>query len=717
MPDTEPYSAQKYFDRLTDAYLNHQNDEDAKCKEFRTVMDDFFHQYVIPESTETDTWNDLQKLWYQNSGNRQLNKIITDLRVDLNKITHGKMHVTGKDRLYYYYRVCILVLINISEEQPDNRTRVACGEVDTKYLESLNDQQRDIIVDSSRITYVNAGPGTGKTHLLVYKIIDILSKEKKDANIVALSYTRSSAASLSAKLNSTIQKMNLLQESIPYSGTIHSFCLNSLRDYKAQSGERFDYIIADDSEIEEIVDDIYYSFDGAYEREVILQCYKASSGIEDEQLLKAINDRKEIYKRISVGEILGVYLRTLRDDEEFLKWCEKRMNWLLVDEAQDLTAENYAIFDTLLETMPGLKVFLVGDPRQNIFEFLGGSFKYLNEFLEKYDGQISKKYLSYSYRCPQKVLDFTNEMDFRDCENITLNSKSSTDGSIEVSNYDDDYEEAHSIVKYIKDRGDFGNIAILSSKLRDLSKIVDELNAHDISFVIKGGSKTVKSHIQAFACMNKIVATKGKALGPCNGLCDKIEIPKCKTVHQFFATDIGKAIQQYAQSYSSANITYLELSRKFVELCRKFLPDGNRKAQDEDFAKLYNMVIKKTDSPEGFSNVFKSFKSQFESLEVEFRSTGHSAESVTLSTVHSAKGLEWDCVILPGMCDKYFPNPKSLEAVDPEARKDALNTSKKLMFVAVTRTKNRLWVTYPSMLRDSRSQTGPSRLLGSLALM
>ena len=717
MPAIGQVDVNQFYERLTASYLNHRNDEDAKCKEFRTVMEDFFHQYVVPDSTDKDTWKDLQDIWYSQSGDYALNKFIRELRVDLNLITHGKKHISSHGWLNYYYKACVTVILNMSHTDPDQRTKVACGEFDDAYLNALNEQQRDIVGDHSRITYVNAGPGTGKTHLLVYKIIDILTHEKSDAKIVALSYTRTSAASLSAKLNGTMEKLNLLQESIPYSGTIHSYCLNCMKDYREQQGLKFDYVIADDSEIEEIVDDIYCSFDGVYDKEVILQCYKHPTGDEDEQLMKAVGERKDIYKRISVGEILGLYLKTLQENEDFARWCSERVNWLLVDEAQDLTVENYAIFDTMLEKMPDLRLFLVGDPRQNIFEFLGGSFRFLNEFLEKYDGQITNKYLSYSYRCPQKILDFTNGMDFYDCDNITLNSNSSETGAITVNDYEDDYEEAQAVVKYIKEKGEYAKTAVLSSRLRDLSKIVDELNANDIAFVVKGGSKTVKPHIQAFACMNKIVSTKGKALGPCNGLCEKLEIPKCKTTPQFFATEVGREIKALQQSYENGNLSYLELSRKFVQLCRKYLPDGNRDAQNEDFMKLYKMVIEKTDSPEGFSGLFKHYKPHFESLEVEFKSTGNSAETVTLSTIHSAKGLEWDHVIMPGMCDKYFPNPKTLDSPDPETRAHAMTTAKKLMFVAVTRSRKDLLLTYATMLRDSRSMAGPSKLLGPLALL
>ena len=109
----------------------------------------------------------------------------------------------------YLYRACVTILMHLSGEDPGNRTRVACGEAVRDNLNNLNEQQRDIVIDDSRIVYVNAGPGTGKTHLLVYKIVDLLATLKREAKIVALSYTRTSARSLSSKLDSTLSKLRI----------------------------------------------------------------------------------------------------------------------------------------------------------------------------------------------------------------------------------------------------------------------------------------------------------------------------------------------------------------------------------------------------------------------------------------------------------------------------------------------------------------------------
>lgn len=712
-----------YYTRLTDVYLDPVNDENAKSTMFRTVLEDFFHYYLFPDVQGEMTFADRQKLWYQSSDNYQLNKLISEIRIELNHITHGDKSIRGnKGSLKYLFVACVTIIINLSGEQPDVRTRAACGEVVRDYLNNLNDQQRDIVLDKARIVYVNAGPGTGKTHLLVYKIVDLIATLKREAKIVALSYTRTSASSLSQKLASTVFKLNMLEETLPYSGTIHSYCLNSLRSYKSQNGEKFDYVLADDTEIEEMVDDIFYSLEGemdekAITKEDIAKAIKKPDDSVDPKILAAIAERKDVYKRITVGEILSVYLKEIANNEDFVAWTRKNVNVILVDEAQDLTIENYQIFDILLEKIPDLKLFLVGDPRQNIFGFLGGSFDNLDQFLKKYDGQISRKALSLSYRCPQRILDFTNSMSFSDCDNIHLTSKSDESGSITVNDYDDEYAEAAAIVEFIKQRASYDTIAILSPKIKTLGPIVDELNAQGIRFNIQGGGNSLKPYIDAFACMNRLVETRFKAIGTANKLCSRFELPKCKTIPEFLKTEVGTKILALGKRYEEGNIQFIELQREFVKICRQYFNAASKDDMDADFVKLYNLAIVKSDSPKSFSYHFKHSKKQFVSLDADFKSTGTSEDAVTLSTIHSAKGLEWDCVIMPSMCDHLFPNPKKQEDVDPDERKDGINTDKKLMFVAVTRSKKDLVISYPCMIRDSRKQARPSRLLGSLVLL
>ncbi len=437
-------TTQNFYDRLREAYLNIKNTNDAKVFMMRQILEDYFNFLNNgEEGGERLSFANAQSLWREQNKEYRIDREVTFIRQEMNKVVHGDKRDISDERLRIYYEFTIRLLNQISKEMPDAATMAAYGHIDEGYLNSLNTLQRDAVLDKSRIVYVNAGPGTGKTHLLVYKIIDLLVKEKNNVKIVAMSYTRSSAASLSSKIDEKADVLNVVKFNSPYSGTIHSYSLNCLKAYRKSIGKNFDYIIADDSEIDDIADDIFYSADGLYDREVIRECICRPSAHSNSELKKLVEEKKQIYKRISVGEILDLYLKMIREDEEFVKWIAANMNYLLVDEAQDLTDVNYQILDALLEKIPELRLFLVGDPRQNIFGFLGGSYKYLDAFLTKYEDTAAKKYLSTSYRCPQQIFDYTNTMTFDDCDNIQLDSESGTSGVIEVKRYNDEYEDVY----------------------------------------------------------------------------------------------------------------------------------------------------------------------------------------------------------------------------------------------------------------------------------
>lgn len=707
-------TTQVFYDELRNCFLDIRNSNDAKVFVMRQTLEDFFN-YIIgnTEAEEKLNFANAQSVWYESTSNYRLNREITYIRQEMNKVVHGQRKNISDETLRAFYEYCVRLVNLITGDMPDASTLAAYGHIDETYLSSLNTLQKDAVLASERIVYVNAGPGTGKTRLLVYKILDLLIKEKDKAKIVSMSYTRSSASSLSAKIAEEGSKFNVVRFNSPYSGTIHSYSLNSLKAFYKSKGLLFDYIIADESEIEDLADDIYYSTDCIYQREVILDGLCRPDSIQDERLRQILEDTKKIYKRISVGEILHLYLKTLQENDEFIEWVANNVNYILVDEAQDLSCINYQIFDTLIEKIPNLKLFLVGDPRQNIFGFLGGSYKHLDAFLSKHQTISSIKQLNNTYRCPKCIVDFTNSLAFEDCANVQITSLQEKAGRIEVYEYDDEYQEANEIVRYILNVREKGSVAILTPRLKQISKVVDRLNETGIPFVVYGGAHSVKPHIMAFVYLNRIAETNARSLGPMNALCEKFNLPKHRNVFDFLNTDIGIEVSRLYKNYIHRNISYLEMCRNFVKICRRYFSGDDI---DKDYKQLYESVIKNADSPSSFGKIFKSYKGVFMALEVEYKSTGNNGKPITISTMHSAKGLEWDYVILPCMCDSFFPGTNVSDEVDYEAKNESLNSNLKLMYVAVTRTKGDLLITYPGYIRDSQKHTRPSRFLKNILL-
>ena len=102
-----------------------------------------------------------------------------------------------------------------------------------------------------------------------------------------------------------------------------------------------------------------------------MKCLKADPSFSGSALFKSVSDVKSALKVISVQDILTLFIGMLDSDASFREWMAKQVTVMAVDEAQDLSELNYIILDKLLDIIPSLQVFIVGDPRQNIFEFNG----------------------------------------------------------------------------------------------------------------------------------------------------------------------------------------------------------------------------------------------------------------------------------------------------------------------------------------------------------
>ena len=165
MREGDTMSAQPFYARLRNAYTG-SDSNDAKMWQFRLVMEDYMNFLVASDSPDKLQFNEAQEIWVARTKNYRLNSMISFVRRRLNNVVHGKRSGTSDADLKIYFDSCVLIINLISGETPDRATLAAFGKVDE-------------VLDNARVVFVNAGPGTGKTHLLVYKILDTLVREKE----------------------------------------------------------------------------------------------------------------------------------------------------------------------------------------------------------------------------------------------------------------------------------------------------------------------------------------------------------------------------------------------------------------------------------------------------------------------------------------------------------------------------------------------------------
>lgn len=543
------------------------------------------------------------------------------------------------------------------------------------HLAGLNEQQQAAVQCRENIVYVNAGAGSGKTTLLVAKMVDYILTSTTPQKIVAMSYTNTAARQIGERFFHQMDQFGILADNEFFNGTIHSFCFRMMKTFEESQGRVFEYTILDDEELHELKEELRTELHDT----VPLEHYKAR------------------LKVISVEDILSLYLKMLDENPLFREWMRSQVTFMAIDEAQDLSAANYEILDRLLDVIPSLKLFLVGDPRQNIFEFNGGSYKHLDSFLSKHAHQT--KNLTITYRFGQKIADYVNTFHFTDCDNHPLLSYSNTPSSVSVRQSPTEQDEASGVISRVKENGNLSSSAVLSNNLKYLDTLIGELKREQIPYKVFGGRKLIKRNIRFLNHILRILDNEnpysiGK-IAQYAGI-DIVQDGK-KRKSRFFASDLGQLILSIRDD--CANADFPTLMDCVLERIMRDPADDEATSQDYDNLLLLSMQFQTISD---YLMAFASDKETFAAFyrkdyeDCEIQSDG---EYLTLSTIHSAKGLEWDTVYVMGLCEGNFPNPYFCKDMPEPEKEEFFSNEWKKMYVAATRAKQSLILTYSSTIK------------------
>lgn len=413
------------------------------------------------------------------------------------------------------------------------------------HLNGLNEQQRDAVLCKANLVYVEAGPGTGKTHMLTSKLIEYVASAGSPQKIVALSYTNTAARQLGERFDRKVLETGLSGDYTFFNGTIHSFCFRMLKTYNKEMSRLYDYVILDDEEIKELAEEIQKSQPGDVPIQQILSSLRSDKRDVPKELFNEISRIKEAYKVISIQDILANFVKALDEDEGFRSWIRGQVSVIAIDEAQDLTELYYSIIDRLISIIPGLHVFLVGDPRQNIFEFNGGSYRNLHEFLSRHPSHVTK-HLTITYRCPKSIADYVNRFVFSDCDNNQLQSRCATAGRLSIRRALSESHEADIVLNEVLEADSLNRRAVLSNNLRYRDTLIGKLLEHEIPYRVFGGRKLIKRHIRFLNHILRIVDTDNaysiRKVAQYASL-DITDRDGRKKRSLFFSTDLGQLIR------------------------------------------------------------------------------------------------------------------------------------------------------------------------------
>lgn len=696
----------EYLQSLNNLW-NKSYPNEYKAVSIRQLLEKMFKEALNFPPSDTMRLRDLFKTYEYDYSTYGFRSNIDTLIRELNPWAHHSDQKLSDEDCEELFEKSNKVFEGISGLKNKNRPWVAPPSISIlDYGSQLNIKQKEAIGSTAKLTLVDAGPGTGKTELVSARMITSSRSSEFEGSgkkVAGISFTNQAANELRLRIEKN-QGGEWVSEDGPFiTSTIHAFCLNVISKFETDEGRTFDYTVIDENEA---------------------KLLRKQLGEED---FRAHLKREG---QLTYDGILDLMRNKLETDFDFVGFLSDFLFEVVVDEAQDLSRSQYEIF-TLLKEKCGVVLYFVGDQRQNIFKFSGGSITNLKKSFP--DEKIARFTLEESYRCPSKVLDFVNSMKFSDCENPGLKNPATAKvgGRIHLTEHPGQDEEAQYVVDQIKTLINFegvgaDRICVLASSSYYFHRILSYLNKSQMSFDFFGGKQDLKKTIALFydiliVCYDKKPYSLKKVM-------DHFSLPRLQN-----RTDYHKAFNHYrneAAQRSLKNVVsildsirsfQMEGDQNFFELMHKMyrqFEEMNKEAHrsDSTLHELEEFILGLErhgvqDSYQMKSSVTPTnlnFKKYFKH-EINVKCEHYDPKnSIVVSTVHSAKGREWDHVFLPGLVEGVMPFYNATDT----------NDELKKFYVGCTRVRKNLYISYPLIYSvKGYSHNGqPSRFISGLAL-
>ena len=570
-------------------------------------------------------------------------------------------------------------------------------------LEGLNDKQYEAVVNTDGPCLVIAGAGSGKTKVLTHKIAYLLEeKDVKPWNILAITFTNKAANEMKERVE------NLVGEAAKdmWIGTFHSICVKILRRFIDRIGFDHSFVIFDTSDqrtlIKECLKDLQIDDKMFTDRIVQFEISNAKNDMREPEEYEAISKgdyRKEkiasvyrLYQKrlkennaIDFDDIINYTIKIFKENEDVLEYYTNKFNYILVDEYQDTNKSQFTLIRLLANAHGNITV--VGDNDQGIYSFRGADISNILNFEKDFKGTKIIK-LEQNYRCTQNILNAANSViknnEVKYKKKLWTENEEGSLPTFHVS--DDEYDEGRYIVEEInhlrrEEYYKYSDFAVLY-RMNSQSRAIEEiLRREDIPYKIVGGlkfyeRKEIKDIIAYLRLINNTsdnLALKRIINEPKRGIgktsLDKIQAISEQTGIPMY--EIIKEADQYglARVYTNAQsfISVIEdiISKKdeytITELIKHTLNEtGYTKALEEENSieaenRIENLeeflTVAVQFEEEEAENDLSSFLEGI-TLSSDIDGMNEEEESVTLMTLHSAKGLEFPVVFLVGMEDQ-----------------------------------------------------------------
>lgn len=630
----------------------------------------------------------------------------------------------------------------IKNSSPSNRTGI-------DFRAELNDEQFAAVTSRPGPALVIAGAGSGKTRTLTYRVAYLLDNHIDPRSILLLTFTNKAAREMLDRVKDLVP----FDLSELWGGTFHSIGNRFLRRHSDLVGLERNFSILDRDDQKkmmklaiveagvdtktrrfpkpEILMDICsYALNTREELSEVIPwrySYLAELTEEIEEVAAAYTDLKLKSNAADFDDLLFLAYRLFKENPDVLQAYQERFKFVLVDEYQDTNLLQAELIDMLAAKHKSLMV--VGDDAQSIYSWRGANFENILKFEERYEKAKTYK-IETNYRSVPEVLEAANA-----CIACNVNqfpkalqpARESADAKPVLANVSDPREQASFVAQRVLEMYDegtpFDEIAVLYRAHFHSMEIQMEFTSRDIPFRLTSGLRFFEqAHIKDVAAFMRFATNPRDQIsfqrlaqmlpGVGARTADKMwqqwvaALPGNAPVPSFAKalkaikppTKGEKAWEQFAYTMEElapggipttpTAMIFSILEGSYDDYMRSAFTNYEQRKQDLQQLEVY--AEEQKDVEEFLTNL-----ALLGGVDVAGGETKEEKdrEAVTLSTVHQAKGLEWDVVFAVWLADGKFPNDRAIDQDDPSS----VEEERRLFYVTLTRAKNELYLIYPTI--------------------
>ena len=611
----------------------------------------------------------------------------------------------------------------------------------------LNKNQQQAVVHKEGPMLVLAGAGSGKTSVLTNRIAYLIESGISPANILAITFTNKAAREMKERVTKLIgPDARYIQVS-----TFHSFGLKILKENYEFLGYDKNFIILDSDDtltvVKKLMKDLNMNPKYYNARELRSKISSAKNElITPEKFKKQEFDEKivTLYKKyceklkagnsVDFDDLLILPIKLFEISPSILNSYQERYKYILIDEYQDTNEAQY-VFSKMISNKYR-NIFVVGDNDQAIYAFRGANYKNILNFEKDYP-DCKTILLEENYRSTKTILNAANSVikhnKLRKDKNLWSNNEEGD--KIKYVKTDDEKAEGDYVVKEIKEIKESGtsydDIAILYRTNAQSRSIEEAMLKANIPYRIIGSFYFYnRKEIKDLLCYLRLINNPKDDVS----LSRVINVPK-RGIGNVTIANINARAEENNQSMFESITSGKELA--FKQLIEQLQVLSENKTLTE----IVELVLEKSglkqelvkektleseirlENLEEFKSITRNYENEYGEVslddflnEISLVSdvTEHTEgnNKVSLMTVHSVKGLEYDYVFLIGMEEGIFPHYNSIM----EGTNEAIEEERRLCYVAITRAKKKLWIinTKKRMLYGQTQMNAPSRFIDEI---